>query len=388
MLHIENLSPSVGVQKGSISYTPSALTFVINLETRAFSIFTNLSLRGYTETPADTGKQNLYIVNDNTKAIIGQGFDLFDVDDNDSILCDLGASASTYRYGETSLGTATTFAGVADTKYFSKITVPTRAAIQSISVYSVGQGGDSASCNVRTGIYSDVAGVPTTLLGTSSVVALNQADGPAFRSYGFATPIELAPGDYWIGAQVETSDRINFYKRTTVDAIQFNTDAYTGGLADPFGAASDDTGPLVAFAQVLTCGPDFYVESKKFTEGDSMHKKLFKQLSLTYISQGGSLRIDTVPGLQTIGRTATAAYPTTVYTWDQLVVLTGTWDNLALLFPTWETLVLANFKPKRIKFLKRSQMLSFRLWQDSPAVTKAHMGPFQIAYKWQRLGRI
>lgn len=387
-LHIENLAPSIGVQKGSLSYTPTSVTYIINLETRAFSVFTNMAFRGYTETPADTGKQNLYIVNDNTKANICQGFDLFNVDDNDSVLCDLGASAGIYRYGETSLGDATTFAGVANTKYFSKITIPTRAAISKIAVYSVGQGGGSGSCNVRGGIYSDVAGVPTTLLGSTSVVALNQADGPAYRDYNFATPVELAPGSYWIGVQVETSSRVNFYHKSTASGINYNSDTYSDGLATPFGAVSTDTGPLTAYAQVLTCGPDFYVESKKFTEGDSMHKKLFKQLALTYISQGDSLRIDTVPGLQSIGRTATASYPTTVYTWDQLVALTGSWDNLASLFPTWDNVILANFKPKRIKFLKRSQMLSFRLWQNSPAVSKAHLGPFQISFKWQRPGRI
>jgi len=35
MLHIENLNPSVGVQKGSLSYTPSSLTYVINLTWRS-----------------------------------------------------------------------------------------------------------------------------------------------------------------------------------------------------------------------------------------------------------------------------------------------------------------------------------------------------------------
>jgi hypothetical protein len=119
-----------------------------------------------------------------------------------------------------------------------------------------------------------------------------------------------------------------------------------------------------------------------------MIKKLFKQLSLNYIVQGDSLRLDTVPGLINIGKTSTAAYPQTVYTWDQIALLAGSWDNLALLFPTWNGLVEANFKPKRVKFLKRSQMMSFRLWQNSPAVTKAQLGPFQLAYKWQRLGRV
>jgi len=388
MLFIENISPNVGVIKGTLSYTPTAMTIVVNLETKAFSLFTNLAFRGYLETPADTGKQNLYMVNDNSKANICQGFDLFDVDANDSILCDLGGTAGLYRYGVTAVGSGTTINGVADTKYFSKITVSARAAIRSISVYSVGQGGGSGGCNVRAGIYSDVAGVPTSLLGSTAVVALNQADGGAFRQYNFATPVELAPGDYWIGTQVETSSRISFYRGATASALQSASDAYADGLAAGFASPSNNNGPLVAFAEVLTVGPDFYIESKKFTEGDSMHKKLFKQLALNYIVQGDTLRIDTVPGLQNIGKTSTAAYPTTVYTWDQLISLVGTWDNLALLFPTWDTLTLANFKPKRIKFLKRSQMLSFRLWQNSPAVSKAQLGPFQISYKWQRLGRI
>jgi hypothetical protein len=388
MLYVENMSPNVGVQKGALSYTPSALTIVINLNTRAFSLFTNVAIRGFVETPADTGKQVLYLVNSTAGARICQAFDLFDVDANDSILCDAGQSAAFYRYGQTSVGDATTFNGVANTKYFSKISLAAPAAVQRISVYSIGQGGGSATCNVRAGIYSDVGGSPSALLGTSNVVVLKQDDGPAFRDYTFTTPVELEAGDYWIGVQVETSGRVAFYRGATAGGINFNTDAYSDGLANPFGTPSTSNGPLIAFAQVLTCGPDFYVESKKFTHGDSMIKKLFKQLSLNYIVQGDSLRLDTVPGLTNIGKTSTAAYPQTVYTWDQIALLAGSWDNLALLFPTWNGLVEANFKPKRVKFLKRSQMMSFRLWQNSPAVTKAQLGPFQLAYKWQRLGRI
>lgn len=388
MLFIESFDPNIPVVKGTLSYSPSAVTIVINLETRAFKMFTNVATRGAIETPSDTGKQVLYVVNDGTKANICQGFDLFDAEENDSILCDLGAASGVHRYGETAPGAATTFNGVADTKYFSKITVATRAALTSIRVYSVGQGGGSGACNVRAGIYTDVAGVPTALLGSSAVVALNQADGPAFRDYDFATPLELASGDYWIGVQVETSGRVAFYQKATVDSINERSDTYSDGLSDPFGAVSTANGPLIAHAFVLTAGPDFYIESKKYSQGDSMWKKMFKQLMLNYIVQGDSLRIDTVVGLQEIGRTATSAYPVTVYSFDQLAALVQTWDQLAELFPTWDTMVAANFRPKRIKFIKRTQLMSFRLWQNSPAVTRAQLGPFQIAFKWMRLGRV
>lgn len=389
ILNFQRFSPNVGVQKGTLSYTPSSLSIVINLETRAFSVFTNVAVKGFLETPADTGKQVLYVVNDNTKGNICKGFDLFDTEGNDTILCDLGESAGVFRYGLDAPGSATTFAGVADTKYFSKITVAARCAIQNIRAYSVGQGGGSGSCNVRAGIYSDSAGAPDALLGSTAVVALNQADGPAFRDYAFATAIELAPGDYWVGVQVETSSRVNFYQGATTNGMLSRSDTYLDGLANPFGASpTNNNGPLIAHATVLTVGPDLYIESKKFTLGDSMHKKMFKLLSLTYLVQGDSLRLDTVPGMQNIGRTSTSAFPTTVYTWDQLVALLGTWDALAAAYPTWDALTAANFKPKRIKFIKRNQMLSFRLWQNSPLVTRAQLGPYHIEFKWQRLGRV
>lgn len=387
-LFIESFSPNTSVIKGTLSYTPTALTVVINLETRAFSMFTNLAFRGAVETPSDTGEHTLYVANDGTKANICQGFDLFDVDSNDTFLCDLGIAASVYRYGETSLGDGVSFAGAANTKYFSKITIPTRCAIDTILAYSAGQGGGSGSCNVRAGLYTDNAGAPNTLVAETAAVSLNQADGPAYRTYTFSTPQELAPGDYWIGVHVETSSRVNFYASTDSNALASASDTYSGGLATPFGSPSLSTGPLIAYAHVLTAGPDFYIESKKYTEGDSMHKKLFKQLAINYMVQGDSLRLDTVPGLQNIGKTATAIFPTTVYTWDQLVALFGNWDLLASAYPTWDSLTEANFRPKRIKFLKRSQLMSFRLWQNSPGVSRASLGPFQIAYKWQRLGRI
>lgn len=386
-LFMEAFDPSVNVTKGSLATTPTATTFVMNLETRAFVHFTNTAIRGAIETPSDTGKHVLYLANDNTKGNICQGFDLFDAEENDSILCDLGSSAGRYFYGQTALGAATTFAGVADTKYFSKITLGARAAVQSIDVYTVGQGGGAGTCNARCGIYSDVGGVPTALLGTSNVVALDRGDGPSFRSFAFSTPVELAPGDYWFGIQLETSGIVNLYQLATANGIAYNTDAYTGGLADPFGAVSNSNGPLIAKVLVKTAGPDFYIESKKYSLQDSMHKKMFKQLALNYIVQGDTLRLDTVPGLQDIGRTSTSAFQPTVYTWDQLVALTGSWDNLAALFPLWADIVVANFSPKRIKFIKRSQLMSFRLWQNSPSVVKAELGPFQIAYKWMRPGR-
>jgi hypothetical protein len=136
-----------------------------------------------------------------------------------------------------------------------------------------------------------------------------------------------------------------------------------------------------------TAGPDLYMESKKYKVGDSLRKKLFKQLLMNYLSQGGDLRLDTVVGLNNVGKTSTTKFPATVYVWDNLSALFPTWDALGSQMPTWDQLTQSVFKPKRIKFLKRSQHLAFRIWQEDATITRVVLGPFQLGFKLQRPGR-
>jgi len=387
-LFIENFSPNVAVVKGAVSYTPTATTIVINMVTGAVSLWTNLNVRGAIETPADSGKQTLYLVNNATRAYICYGFDLFDQSGADTLLCDSGSSAAFYNLGVTTQGTATAFAGAADKKYFSKVILPTRASIQSIRVLAKTTMSPPDAQFLRAGIYSDVGGAPSALLGSTVDMDITGTLSQAFINFAFTNPIELAPGTYWIGVHNHTTNS-TFYQEATPFLIVRGADTYSGGLSDPFG--SDDgtlNGPLVAYAVLKTVGPDFYLETKKFSESDAMRKKLFKQLAVTYMVQGDTLRLDTVPGLNTVGKTSGTVFPITVYTWDQIAAIAGTWESLSLLYPTWDSVIQANYAPKRIKFLKRSQLLSIRLWQNSPAVTRLQIGPFQLGFKWMRPGRI
>jgi hypothetical protein len=145
-------------------------------------------------------------------------------------------------------------------------------------------------------------------------------------------------------------------------------------------------------------GPDLYIESKKYKVGDSLRKKLFKQLAIHYNAAGGpldgttglhdALAIDTVVGLNNVGKTSSTKFPATIYTWDQLPQVAATWDDLAAQFPTWDNLIQSVYKPKRVKFLKRSQFMAFRLYQVDNTVTRVELGPFQLGFKLQRPGRI
>lgn len=135
-------------------------------------------------------------------------------------------------------------------------------------------------------------------------------------------------------------------------------------------------------------GPDFYLETKKYTLGDALLKKLWKMLLLTYVCAGDSIRLDTVPGFNEIGTTSATAFLPSGLTWQQLQNQAILWQNLSATYPTWASPVMSQFITKRIKFLKRSQAMSFRFWQNSSSVTALVLGPWSVVMKPQRVGRV
>lgn len=114
-------------------------------------------------------------------------------------------------------------------------------------------------------------------------------------------------------------------------------------------------------------GPDFYLQSKKYSMGDGQRKKLWKQLQLWFLAtvSGGTddvtdaISLDTVPGLSTTGTASGTTFKQQ-----------------------------SDYDDKRIKFLKRSQYLAFRLYQSSSSVTRLVLAPWGLGFKWQRPGRI
>lgn len=163
----------------------------------------------------------------------------------------------------------------------------------------------------------------------------------------------------------------------------------TGGRFCDLDTLFDSDGIDSVVGEGNTAGPDLYIESKKYDIGNAMLKKLWKMLMLHYLVGGDALKLDTIIGLNTIGQTTTTEWPVTVYTWDRLSPTPySSWNNLANSFPTWDSAVDAIFFVKRIKFLKRSQHLAFRIYQKSSSVTSARLGPFALAYKAQRPGRV
>lgn len=216
---------------------------------------------------------------------------------------------------------------------------------------------------------------------------------PVIKGAVSATPIEYTIVIYMPRQAVVTMTNLNFRGYTVLSAttgqnVWYGINDYAHGYICSFDALFDSDGNDALASDGALSGPDFYIESKKFSAGNGLQKKLWKQLMLHYLVGGDALRLDTVVGLNTIGSTTTSTWGITVFWWDKLATQFSNWDNLAASFPTWDSLIKSVFFIKRIKFIKRSQYLAFRLYQNSGAVNTATIGPFGLGFKWQRAGRI
>ena len=143
----------------------------------------------------------------------------------------------------------------------------------------------------------------------------------------------------------------------------------------------------------ITCtgsatGPSIYMESKKFDAGDGMRLKRWKLVAMNYLCAGGDLVLDIVLGLNEVGQTASTTFPESVPTWTSLRSVISTWTDLKNQYPTWKQVVQSVFLPKRIRMQKKSQFMSFRLYGSVTNLSDAQLGPYEVSYKLQRVGRV
>lgn len=157
---------------------------------------------------------------------------------------------------------------------------------------------------------------------------------------------------------------------------------------------------------VTGAGPDFYFQSKRIDGGSPTRQKRFTYFILNYLIQGGFLNIDTVLGLNNLGVTSTTTFPASVLVWATIAQSIDTWAGLKDQFATWSDIVDSVFVPDRLRFLKKSQFMAFRLWEqdstiygdngygtgtyggDDVQIERMQIGDFELGYKFLRPGRI
>lgn len=172
----------------------------------------------------------------------------------------------------------------------------------------------------------------------------------------------------------------------TVYLINDNTKANIFSSTHIFNDTGND--PFMCDSSAAVSSPDLYIETKKYNAQDSLILKLWSELLINYECSGDALNVDAIVGLNNVGQTISTQLLPTIYTWDTLATAYATWDSLGANNPTWDSLIKAVFKPRRVRFLKRSQNFAFRIWQNSTAVNNVTIGPFQLGFKRMRAGRV
>lgn len=118
-----------------------------------------------------------------------------------------------------------------DWKVTSKFTLSATITIEEVKAYCRAVG---APCKAKALIYADDAGAPAELLATSQeVTGIDTA--LEWRTFTFASPVNLSPGTYWLGLHI--GDNSLYFYRDAGDENQgaVSADAYADGPTDPFG---------------------------------------------------------------------------------------------------------------------------------------------------------
>jgi hypothetical protein len=160
----------------------------------------------------------------------------------------------TLAFGVTTPGALVDTALAANFKDVSKYTAPQAGNVTKITVYlsgTAGMGGfgdglfgdglfgDSpgGSQVMRGVLYTDSAGSPSALLGTSNEVTIPSGQADGWVDFAFPTPVAISAGAIWMGGIFGTTTGIINLTRETAAANTeaYNADTYSDGAANPFG---------------------------------------------------------------------------------------------------------------------------------------------------------
>ena len=238
----------------------------------------------------------------------------------------------------------------------------------------------------------------------STVNSNNRVYGMVHDDHFF---LHVEQGKTGVFAWYDANNTPNYLTRLTF-AINLNTGAITilrnlgirGVLKPPASANDGETyyavsksgsGSVVLLASDLfntpgndtvqcdndALGPDMFIETKKYDFGDAQRLKLLKLFLLHYKLNG------TVNDATSITNgTADHIRFATVKGMDDA----GTVSNTKLFIK--QTPNNGQWQDKRVKFMKRSQYLSIRIWEGTSTITELSLGAWAFGYKFKRPGRV
>jgi subtilisin family serine protease/fibronectin type 3 domain-containing protein len=144
-----------------------------------------------------------------------------------------------YTFGKTTIG-ASTDMFAADRKRVNRYALSITAAVSKLSIY-LAPTGTSGEQVIEGLIYADSSGTPGALLATSTQLTFKSTNTAGWYDLPFATPPALAAGNYWIGVLTGGTSHVAGFRYDSVTGSRdYNSNTYTSGPTNPFGAFTTD----------------------------------------------------------------------------------------------------------------------------------------------------
>jgi hypothetical protein len=133
--------------------------------------------------------------------------------------------------------------------------VPFNALISELTVY-LGPTAHSGSQLVKGIVYADNGGQPGALLGQTEALAFKSTNAAGWYQLAFATPLEVAAGNYWIGIITGATNEVASERYDSVSGAEdYNTNKYTSGPSNPFGSFKTASEQMSLYATFTTACP-------------------------------------------------------------------------------------------------------------------------------------
>jgi glucose/arabinose dehydrogenase len=148
--------------------------------------------------------------------------------------------SSTSTLGNTTVGSLSD-TGWNGLKWGNKYALATQGTFTKISAYLGDNPSVSTPESFRAAIYADASGAPGALKAQSSVVTIANGQAAGWVDFTISPGVTLPAGTYWIVLQGGTTDHGALRYGTsnsTTGAEAWNSDAFSDGLSDPFGAVN------------------------------------------------------------------------------------------------------------------------------------------------------
>jgi hypothetical protein len=144
-----------------------------------------------------------------------------------------------YTFGKTTVG-ASTDSFNQNRKRVNRYALAIPASVSKLSIY-LAPTKTSGQQPLEGIIYADSGGNPGARLATSTQLMFKSTNAAGWYDLTFSGPPVLAAGNYWIGVITGLSSNVAGFRYDSVaGSRKFNTNTFTSGPTNPFGAATTD----------------------------------------------------------------------------------------------------------------------------------------------------